>query len=276
MQPSVDSGISRIVDLTAHDRAPNDRSAALSVTGAERRDGVSLPHHLNAAMERRLLQLKAALGESSTRDLPPPSSAKASLQDQHASPTPRLFRASTLFATALVSASSGATGAWVAANTGSTLPGPSTPAVASRVASDTVESTPVAVAAPSLAVSQAHPIKLPDEQQVAESLERWRQAWSNRDVESYLAHYSPAFVPAGGQARDAWVAARKKNIAARASIDVQVHDLHVERIDAERMRLRFRQDYAAGSYREQGQTKVMELVREGAEWRIVAERQGTS
>lgn len=276
MQPSVDSGISRIVDLTAHDRAPNDRSAAPSVTGAERSDDVSLPHHLNAAMERRLLQLKAALGESRSGARPPPTNDRAYLQDQPASHTPRLFRASTLFATALVSASIGATGAWVAANTGSTLPGPSTPAVASRVASGTVESTPVAAAAPSPAVSQAHPTQLPDEQQVAKELERWRQVWSNRDVEAYLAHYSPAFVPAGGHARDAWVAARKRTIVARASIDVQIRDLHVERIDAERMRLRFRQDYAAGSYREQGQTKVMELVREGAEWRIVAERQGNS
>ena len=104
-------------------------------------------------------------------------------------------------------------------------------------------------------------------------VERWRQAWSGRDVQAYLACYSPDFVPADGQARPNWEAARRKMLARRADIRVAVNALRLEHLDTDQMKASFLQDYTAGSYREQARAKTLRLVRLGADWLIAGEQQ---
>lgn len=110
---------------------------------------------------------------------------------------------------------------------------------------------------------------------VAASVEAWRQAWTSRDMPGYLAAYSDAFLPPGGQSRDEWVANRYRNVGARKSIDVQVSKLQVW-FQGERLaRASFLQDYVSGSLREKRQPKTLDLVKEAdGKWRILAEWQG--
>lgn len=104
-------------------------------------------------------------------------------------------------------------------------------------------------------------------------IEHWRQAWSARDIDQYLASYSDNFVPADGGSRAAWAEARRKNFASRDSIAVSVRGLTAEADGEDVIKVYFRQDYASGSYRETGQWKTLVLQREDAGWRIVAETQ---
>lgn len=129
---------------------------------------------------------------------------------------------------------------------------------------------------PSLAKPLATPAidakaAIDDEKRVGDLLGSWRDAWSQRDIGAYLQAYSKDFSPTDGSPRDAWVAARTKKLSAGAPITIRIHDLVVERLDANQFKTTFRQDYAAGSYREMARAKTLLIVREDGAWRIQKE-----
>lgn len=118
------------------------------------------------------------------------------------------------------------------------------------------------------------PVAVPVDTQVSDLLERWRQAWSDRNADSYLSFYSAHFVPADGTKRSAWAESRRKNFLSRSSISVGIHDVKVAPIDSQQVKVSLLQDYASGSYRESKQPKTFLLTRDGGDWRIAGEWQG--
>jgi ketosteroid isomerase-like protein len=131
---------------------------------------------------------------------------------------------------------------------------------------------------PSAEVAFAAPAAMPadgGESQARDLVERWRQAWASRDVEAYLRCYSADFLPADGQTRTAWAAARRKKLSRQSDISVQVHDIRLEHIDGDQLKAMFLQNYASGTYREDARSKTLRLVREDGDWRIAGEWQGT-
>jgi ketosteroid isomerase-like protein len=132
---------------------------------------------------------------------------------------------------------------------------------------------PVAmVVTPSAPTPGVVPPTRSDEEEAVEMVENWRKAWSRRDVNAYLGHYSAQFVPASGQSQEQWATKRRTAIAGRADIQVSIRELRTERIDERSMNIAFLQDYASGKYLETAQPKILGLLREDSGWRIVSER----
>ena len=125
---------------------------------------------------------------------------------------------------------------------------------------------PVAVATP----TPEGGASLRGEADVRRLTSAWAGAWSARDVGAYLAFYAPDFTPEGGMSRDAWSQQRKQRIGKAVAPNVEVHDLTVTETGNETLTVRFRQEYAAGTYRE---TSDKQLVWEqrGDRWLIVRE-----
>lgn len=180
----------------------------------------------------------------------------------------------------LLSAAAVAASVWVGLmwlTTGDAIDGgaatPAPPAavepVAAPAASATSPAALVGAAAEAVAVDVG-------EAQARDLLERWRQAWASRDVEAYLACYSPEFKTADGQPRSAWAAARRNKLSSQSEISLRVHDVRVERIDANQLQVEFLQDYASGNYRENARPKTLRLVGKDGDWRIAGEWQRTS
>jgi ketosteroid isomerase-like protein len=111
----------------------------------------------------------------------------------------------------------------------------------------------------------------PDAAQARELVDAWAKAWSARDVERYLGFYASGFVSEKGLARAAWESGRRKRLASQRVISVAVRDVKVEAQTADRMTVRFVQDYSADTYRELATPKKLLLVREAGAWRIAAE-----
>lgn len=202
-----------------------------------------------AAMQRRLSQLNAALGQ--------PEAEQALVPAPQVQPTGnnRSLLFTSLFLTALVAAMAGAR----------FLSLPEAPAnvpLQSAPANMVVPPAPVAIES---AIS--------DEKQVGDQLESWRGAWVRRDIDAYLGAYSQSFVPADGSSRDAWVAARTRKLASGAPITLELHNLLLEKIDSDHFKASFLQDYASGNYRETARAKTLTFAREGGEWRITGEWQ---
>jgi hypothetical protein len=214
------------------------------------------------ALAKRLEQLRTAMGEDAPAEKTPaaPTASPASAPG-------RTFAAGTLAATALLSALAGAGLMWLArAN--------DTPAPAKQT--KPISIAPAATVPPPIAIPvAAAPTPIDStEDEVRKRLESWRQAWASRESEAYLRHYSPDFIPADGQKHADWAAARRKNLASRSDIDVQVRELRIEKIDDERLKASFLQDYASGNYREKAQEKTLLFVRRGSDWLIAGEWQG--
>ncbi len=136
----------------------------------------------------------------------------------------------------------------------------------------TVAEPVAAVAVSSSLVPEVAPPVHTGEDEVLAMVETWRLAWSRRDVNAYLGHYSAQFVPASGRSQEQWATHRRTIIASRADIQVGIRDVRLARIDDHAMNVAFLQDYAAGNHRETAQPKILRFHREDSGWRIVSEQ----
>lgn len=104
-------------------------------------------------------------------------------------------------------------------------------------------------------------------------LESWRQAWSVRDVDAYLAHYGAGFKPAKEPSRNAWASSRRRVISSRSDIQLTLSQMRFQRMDDQHWNVEFLQDYASGGYVEKQLAKSLTWGLEDGQWVIVSERQ---
>jgi ketosteroid isomerase-like protein len=244
---------------------------------AARQSRLEWQREQDQALKRRLAQLQVAYGVT-----PAPSQVAATLvidrEDESVSFTGnsnsgaaigQRFGWGTLGVTAVASALGGAALTGLLMSRADTYSAPLPAPVLAPLAL-----APASAPAPALAVTSPAPGLMPDGDAQARALvERWRLAWASRDVQAYLDCYSPEFVPADGQARPTWEAARRKNLASRSDIRIGVSALRLERLSDNQIKAFFLQDYAAGSYQEHARAKSLLLVRRGENWQIAAEEQ---
>lgn len=104
---------------------------------------------------------------------------------------------------------------------------------------------------------------------IIETVQAWAKAWSGKDVDSYIAHYSPDF-SSGNLSHAAWEAQRRERIAIPGSISVIARDIRVKRISSNRAEVHFKQIYQSSRLKTaSGKTLVMELS--DGKWLIVRE-----
>lgn len=112
----------------------------------------------------------------------------------------------------------------------------------------------------------------PEQEAVLQAVERWRAAWASRDMDAYVAAYVPNYVPAdatGGHA--AWVQERRRRIADKSRIEVELDGIDVVTMSPDEAVVRFRQRYRAPGLRSTTR-KELRLRLVGGQWRIAAER----
>ena len=131
------------------------------------------------------------------------------------------------------------------------------------------ESTPDEARLPAQS-APAEAVPLPDLDRVTESIMSWSAAWSQQDVEAYLAGYSAGFRPQSGVPREAWEAQRRQRVAAPEFIRVAITGLQAEALDAENARATFFQSYRSNRLSDTVR-KQMTLVWEGGAWKIEEE-----
>jgi hypothetical protein len=102
-------------------------------------------------------------------------------------------------------------------------------------------------------------------------VEAWAKAWSEQRVEDFLAFYSNTFEPSDGSSRASWEAERRERISSPARIDVRVALTDLRRLDDDRVEVTFLQSYESDRVTDVV-LKTLELLREGGNWRIAAER----
>ena len=106
-------------------------------------------------------------------------------------------------------------------------------------------------------------------QEIETTLRHWLNAWSQRDIDAYLAHYAAHFKPHRFANRVAWERQRRQVIGRARHIRVTMEDLELQP-RGKRVVARFTQHYRSNSYRDTSRKWLIFEQVDGT-WKIVAE-----
>ena len=116
------------------------------------------------------------------------------------------------------------------------------------------------------------PVAANAEADVSRTLQGWANAWSNKDVKSYLAYYANDFQTPNGMARKAWETERAQRIDKPGKLQVSVDNIKVT-LAGDKATVRFRQHYTSASLKTSA-SKTVVFVKSGGKWLIQQERVG--
>jgi len=162
----------------------------------------------------------------------------------------------------------------VAAKPVTTTVAPTASTVTSAQASASTTPAKVAEAKPATAVAPT-PTPAPAKadgasEDVAKVIAAWANAWSRKDVKSYLAAYASDFNTPKGMPRKAWEAEREDRIAGKPGKISVTYDEPQISINGDTATAKFRQLYKAPGLTS-STTKTLVLVRSGSKWLIKEE-----
>ena len=108
---------------------------------------------------------------------------------------------------------------------------------------------------------------------VSDAVDRWASAWSNKDLDKYLASYAQNFKPAKGETRQAWELSRRERVSKPSSINVTLSNQQITLTDGNYAKVTFKQTYkAAGKPIQTDKTLMMKKT--GVTWLIEEEIAG--
>ncbi len=113
----------------------------------------------------------------------------------------------------------------------------------------------------------------PSPEVVLKVVDGWATAWTNNDVDGYLARYAPSFKTPDGEPRKAWESERRARIAKPRKIEVRVESPKVTFNDANRATVTFRQYYRSNTFKATA-SKTLVMVKSGNQWLIQEELVG--
>jgi ketosteroid isomerase-like protein len=118
------------------------------------------------------------------------------------------------------------------------------------------------------------PIKAGDiNSEVTAAVDGWLSAWSKKDVRGYLSHYAKDFQTPDGQARKAWETERSQRVGKPGKIEVGRDKLTIKAEGADKVIVRFRQNYKSPTFTSSS-GKALVLVKRDGKWLIQEERVG--
>lgn len=104
---------------------------------------------------------------------------------------------------------------------------------------------------------------------ILESVESWRLAWQDKDVERYGDFYDESFTQ-DGQDKKAWLLSKKEKFERAEGISIKTENIQAD-ISGNQASVKFIQDYQSGRHKDRGiKTLFMTQTSEG--WKILSEK----
>lgn len=108
-------------------------------------------------------------------------------------------------------------------------------------------------------------------QEARQAIERWRQAWSSRDIQTYIDSYVPGYSPGKGVTHQQWVNERTSRIVPRKHIEVEISDLQMRTRPDGTLQARFLQHYRSDALDNRTRKELI-LTQQNGRWLIASER----
>lgn len=104
---------------------------------------------------------------------------------------------------------------------------------------------------------------------IAAAVNKWAKAWSDKNVDQYLASYGASFKPAKGLSRQTWEQQRRERITKPSKISVELSNMKIKS-DETTAKVKFKQLYRADG-KPIRTAKTLLMKRDGDNWYIVEE-----
>lgn len=117
----------------------------------------------------------------------------------------------------------------------------------------------------------AEEVKAKNRKAVEASIKDWANAWSAKDITSYLASYGKDFVPPKRLSRSAWEKERRKRLRKPRFIKVTLSDMKINLHGKDYAEIRFSQSYQADTYSDKVKKEILMRKVDG-KWFITQER----
>lgn len=104
-----------------------------------------------------------------------------------------------------------------------------------------------------------------------QSLESWRQDWTQRSLEKYRAHYLPGYFPPQFKSVAQWIAFKKRVFDSAGNIQVSLDITAVKWLDGKRLSVAAVQRYQSSTYRDQTRKRFV-MIRDGDRWLLASEQ----
>jgi|GEM_PF-4365333 len=112
--------------------------------------------------------------------------------------------------------------------------------------------------------------KLPDFTAVEPFVASWAEAWKQKNIETYLSHYSTEFSTPGEMGRVAWEKQRDQRLGRPQFIKIDIRDMQKQKVSDSRAQVTFIQEYQSDIYADKV-VKILELIWENGRWMIAKE-----
>ncbi len=107
--------------------------------------------------------------------------------------------------------------------------------------------------------------------EILAAVERWRAAWSARNVDTYFAAYSKDFKPAGRFATQAeWQRYKRRIIRKQSFIEVRLDAIQLSPVSGDRVRVDFMQYFKSDNYNSKDHKQLL-LEKSQDGWKVVNE-----
>lgn len=165
----------------------------------------------------------------------------------------------------------------VAAPTAPVAAKPATPVAPASAPMAAKPVTPAPAQAPVAAAPKPEPKKedvqqkqaKADQADIRAAVAAWAKAWSQKDMNRYLAAYGSNFTPAEKMSRAKWESDRRVRIVSKKTISVEVNNLKIE-VAGNKASARFQQVYESDNFKGNSH-KTLEMVKQGDNWLITRE-----
>lgn len=138
-------------------------------------------------------------------------------------------------------------------------------------AKEPVKNANTVTTAPAANNTQSDVKKTPvnSQEAIKTTVNKWAEAWSNKNLDQYFASYGASFKPAKGLSRQTWEQQRKERINKPSKISVEISNLKIESDDSS-AKAKFKQSYRADG-KPIRTSKTLLMKRDGDSWYIVEE-----
>jgi tetratricopeptide (TPR) repeat protein len=110
--------------------------------------------------------------------------------------------------------------------------------------------------------------------EVLSAVNAWAQAWSKKDVDTYLSFYAKDFKTPASESRADWEQARRSRITAPKSISVGIASPKVTMSGPNEAKVTFRQTYRSDVLKNTS-SKTLVMIKADGRWQIQQERSGS-
>ncbi len=108
-----------------------------------------------------------------------------------------------------------------------------------------------------------------DQADIRNAIAAWAKAWSQKDMNRYLAAYGSSFSPPDKMTRAKWESDRRVRIMSKKTISVDVNNLKID-LAGSKATAHFQQVYESDNFKGNSH-KTLEMVKQGDRWLITRE-----